>query len=82
MTTTRSCLKCGNPFPSVGAGNRICTACNQLNLGLSRRLQGGGRVGIDSDALRRDETLMEHFVSETTKQLAKAKKRKRGKNKQ
>lgn len=76
-TTIRKCLKCGEPFPSTGNGHRICETCNRANATLSRRLQGGGRVNIDSDALRKDETLMEHFVSETTLQLAKTKKRKR-----
>lgn len=76
-TTVRKCLRCGEPFPSTGSGHRICESCNRVNMGLSRRQQGGGRVHIDSDALRKDETLMEHFVSETTLQLAKTKKRKR-----
>lgn len=28
ISKTRSCLKCATPFPSEGAGNRICPRCS------------------------------------------------------
>lgn len=33
----RVCLKCDNPFPSAGPGNRICGRCDDTNRTLSRR---------------------------------------------
>ena len=29
-TTERDCLKCTEPFPSEGAGNRICDRCKAM----------------------------------------------------
>ena len=35
--TTKRCLKCGKPFKSDGAHNRICARCNLRNEGIYDR---------------------------------------------
>lgn len=38
----RACLKCGKPFISNGAGNRLCGGCNSNNLKLSKQQSNFG----------------------------------------
>lgn len=39
----RTCLKCGETFPSLGLGNRICESCTQENLSVAKRTERGGK---------------------------------------
>jgi len=38
----RKCLRCGEPFPSNGPHNRICTGCSDANAGQPKQNDTSG----------------------------------------